>query len=255
MPSSALCQLALVEYFWLDPRPADLGIATAMECQSNQKVKAPASLPPAIIMSVLRNQDLSPTPLCARGSFKRTRHVQLNASLGREAEVAKNVGLRRECEGCSSAGWLPLPSSPRILPLLFIKSPPQLRSSLLPVELGLGQDPTSTLRLQSRLLDFSVSFIQGPPYPSPASLRPRSGEGPVAPRGLIHMQETVRSSDRQQHTKTVPPQATPCQPRFARRPGGLDGFPLLLVHLSALRDGLHHPMTSGRRQAPLDPEL
>lgn len=228
-----------------------------MECQSNQKVKAPASLPPATILSVLGNQDLSPTPLCARGSFKRTRHVQLNASLGRETEVAKNVGLRRECEGCSSAGWLPLPSCRRILPLLFIKSPPPTSKlpPVEPVELGFGQDPTSTLRLQSRLLDFSVSSIKGPPYPSPANLRPRSGEGPVAPRGLIHMQETVRSRDRQQHTKTVPPQATPCQPRSARRPGGLDGFPLLLMHLSAPRDGLHHPMASGRRQAPLDPEL
>lgn len=40
IPSSAPWQLALVEYFCLDPRPADLGIAKAMEFQSNQKVKA-----------------------------------------------------------------------------------------------------------------------------------------------------------------------------------------------------------------------
>lgn len=54
------------------------------------------------------------------------------------------------------------------------------------------------------------------------TLRPRSGEGPVAPSGLILMQGTARRSYRQQHTKAVPPSATPCQPRSARRPGGPD---------------------------------
>lgn len=43
--------------------------------------------------------------------------------------------------------------TPRVLPLLFIKSPPQLRSPVWPVELGPGQDPTSVLRPQPRLWD------------------------------------------------------------------------------------------------------
>lgn len=210
----------------MDPYPADLGTAKTTKWLVKSESQASQVFTTCNNHECPGYQDRSspahPKPARHEVPLREPCHVQLIVSgvggRGRQ-ECWALSGVRRMklCRVASPSWSSPLPP---VLPLLFIKSPPKLRSTVLPVELGPGQDPTSSPSPGSWTPELVPSRVR-PTLPL-QTLRPRSGEGPVAPSGLILMQGTARRSDRQQHTKAVPLSATQCQPRSARRLGGPD---------------------------------
>lgn len=181
----------------------------------------PCPPPPATIKSFQSSRCLSPPHPPNECPLREPAAERVSGAGGRGRQEcrtpkgARRLKLRR---------WPPAPS-PSVSLAPYTQVPPPPSKATRPPKPLHRHSGTSMLRLQS---PNSTSAAVGPqegPLQAPRPQRWGGGGEGREPRGLIHMQGTMRSGSRQERTKAVPPPAAPCQARPSLRPGGPRRYP------------------------------